>query len=187
MPPSAALTFRAVGAVPAPLLHDVLTGVSRRTTIPCSAAPPDREFDSPSANVPSVDGRDQWDADQLLAALELSAAAAGEGTIVVGLSARDMGSRIFTHFFGRARLGGRAVVVSLARLAPTFYGLAADAELTARRGALEVLHELGHIHGLRHCHRPDCLMHLAHNVEAIDQRGPAFCADCAAQLPPGMR
>ena len=182
MPPATALAFRAVGAVPAPLLRDVLARVSRRTTIPCSVAPP-----APELDVPAVDGRDQWDADLLLAALERSAAAADDGTIVVGLAARDMGSRIFTHFFGRARLGGRAVVVSLARLAPTFYGLAPDADLTARRGALEVLHELGHVHGLRHCNRPDCLMRLAHNVEAIDQRGPAFCADCTAQLPAGMR
>lgn len=182
MSATSALAFRAIGAVPGPLLHDVLTRVSRRTTIPCSVAPRDGDLVAPE-----VEGRDQWDADGLLAALEDRAAAAAPGTVLVGLSARDMGSRIFTHFFGRARVGGRAVVVSLARLAPTFYGLAPDPDVTARRGALEVLHELGHVHGLHHCDLPTCLMRLAHNVEAIDLRGPEFCAACELRLPPGMR
>ncbi|MCE9635519.1 MAG: archaemetzincin [Planctomycetes bacterium] len=188
MSPSAlspsALAFRAVGAIAQPLLRDVVTRVSRMVGLPCRALALDDEV-----RTASVVGRKQWDADRLLAELEMRAEAlavppiGAPGTVLVGLAAEDMGNAIFTHFFGRARIGGGAVVVSVARLSPTFYGMPDDPDLTARRASLEVLHELAHVAGLRHCTLPNCLMRLAHNVEAIDLRGGAFCAECASRLP----
>jgi archaemetzincin len=93
-----------------------------------------------------------------------------------------MGSPIFTHFFGRSRRGGHALVVSLARLTPAFYGLPADRALTLRRATFEIVHELGHVAGLGHCADPRCLMHFAPTVDGIDNRGTTFCGDCAAAL-----
>lgn len=180
----AALAFRAVGALSPSLLRDVVGRVSRLVGVPCRslASPPE----VPAADVP---GRNQWDADRLLADLEAVAAplaappAGAPGTVLVALAARDMGNPIFTHFFGRARVGGNAVVVSVARLSPTFYGMADDPDLTARRTSLEVLHELGHVAGLPHCTVQTCLMRVTRSVEAIDLRGGAFCAECASRLP----
>jgi archaemetzincin len=177
----AALAFRAVGALPQPLLRQVVARVSRLVGVPCRPLAADDEV----ATV-AVPGRDQWDADRLLAELETRAAAFDAGTVVVGLAAKDMGNPIFTHFFGRARVGGRAVLVSAARLTPEFYGLPQSDDVTARRAALEVLHELGHVVGLRHCALPTCLMRLAQTVEAIDGRGGEFCAPCAERLPPHL-
>ena len=48
--------------------------------------------------------------------------------MIVGVTSLDVGLPIFTFVFGRARQGGSAAVVSLARLEPAFYGLAPDAE-----------------------------------------------------------
>jgi archaemetzincin len=171
-----ALEFLAVGPVPPALVADVASRVSRAVSVPCrvaAAAPP---FD-----VAAIDGRDQIDADRLL--VDVERRAAGEGVVLAALVARDMANPIFTHFFGRARLGGRALIVSLARLSPAFYGGADDASLCARRAAIEVNHELGHVAGLRHCDDKRCLMHLAHTVDAIDVRGTTWCAACAARLP----
>lgn len=178
-----ALVFRAVGRVPDALLQDVAHRVSRDVGVPCRTGA--AVADAPGQRIADdVPGRDQWDADRLLLALESQQEA--DGAVLVALAARDMGNAVFTHFFGRARLGGRVVLVSLARLAPDFYGLPADAAATARRAAREVLHELGHVAALAHCPVPACLMRLARNVEAIDVRGGAFCPGCAARFPRGL-
>ncbi len=170
------LRFVAIGPVPDALLRDVVVRVSRALDLPCRIVPADGDV-----RPAPMDGRAQVDADRLLAEVERRATT--PGAVLVALAAADMGNPIFTHFFGRARLGGRAAVVSLARLSPAFYGLAADAGVSARRAALEVLHEFGHLAGLGHCADPACLMRLAHNVEAIDVRGTGFCDACASRLP----
>jgi archaemetzincin len=133
----------------------------------------------------TVPGRDQLDADRLLA--ELERLAGDEGGPLVGIAARDLAIPIFTFVFGRARLGGRAALISLERLRPEFHGAPADAALTTRRGTAEILHELGHVAGLAHCPDAACLMYFASSVERIDLRGLSFCDRCAAALPAALR
>ncbi len=174
------LRFVAIGTVPEPLLREIVSRVSRSVAVPCRVLP--RGVD---VRTVALSGRPQVDADRLLE--EVEGRAGGDGAVLVALASHDMGNPIFTHFFGRSRLAGRAAVVSLARLTPAFYGLPDDAAVSARRATLEVLHELGHVAGLRHCDARECLMRLAHNVEAIDLRGPAFCDACAARLPRELR
>ncbi len=132
-----------------------------------------------------VPGRDQLDADRLLAALERLAGE--DGGPLVGIAGRDLAIPIFTFVFGRARLGGRAALVSLERLRPEFHGAPPDPALTTRRVIAEILHELGHVAGLAHCPDAGCLMYFASSVERIDLRGLSFCASCAAALPPALR
>jgi archaemetzincin len=124
--------------------------------------------------------RDQLDADALLRELE---ALAPDDAVLLGLTPLDLGIPIFTFVFGRARQGGKAALVSLARLEPGFYGLAADPEKAARRAVNEMLHELGHVASLRHCENAACLMSFAASVDRVDVRGSAFCESCAARLP----
>ena len=159
------------------LAADIVAHVSRRLLVPCRLDP------APWQNHPvRLGGREQVDADRLLASLESSA----PGTIQVGLTGLDIGLAIFTFVFGRAMRGGHAAVVSLARLAPERYGLAADADVLMRRAVTEILHELGHVAGLGHCDDFSCIMHFAPKVEAIDVRGTGFCAGCAAMLPENL-
>jgi archaemetzincin len=132
-----------------------------------------------------IPGRDQIDADRLLA--ELERLAGEDGGPVVGIAGRDLAIPIFTFVFGRARLGGRAALVSLERLRPEFHGEPPDSSLTTRRLIAEILHELGHVAGLPHCPDASCLMYFASSVERIDLRGLAFCANCAPALPPALR
>lgn len=174
------LRFVHVGAVTPALLADVVARVSRSVAVPCRIVDPGAPL-----RLADLSGRGQIDADKLLAQVE--ARADMQGAVLAALCAHDMGNPVFTHFFGRARLGGSGLVVSLARLTPAYYGLPQDEALLARRAALEVVHELGHVAGLRHCRDGACLMSLARNVEAIDQRGASFCAVCAAAMPREMQ
>jgi archaemetzincin len=152
--------------------------LSRLVDAPCRVA------EAALAHAPMLPGRDQGDADALLAALEAHPA---EDAVLLGVTAQDLAIPIFTFVFGRARSGGRAAVVSLARLDPAFYGLPADEDELLRRTVLEALHELGHVARLPHCDQPECLMRFAGSVEKADLRGAEFCAACASRLPGWMR
>ncbi len=129
-------------------------------------------------------GRDQLDADALLARLETLPAR--KHVVRVGVTALDLAIPIFTFVFGRARAGG-AALVSLARLDPRFYGFPVDGALLARRAAAEMVHELGHVAGLAHCTETLCVMRFAASVDQVDVRGDSFCPSCAQLLPAWLR
>ena len=163
--------------LPVGLAEAIAARLSRRLRAACRVV--DGEASPPvDARLPE---RNQLDADALLS--WLAARANGGSAVLVGLTARDIAIPVFTFVFGRARLGSRAVLVSLARLDPAFYGLPAELALTIRRAADEILHELGHAASLRHCRDASCLMAFAGSVEKVDARGSAFCERCRERLP----
>ncbi|MGE5233796.1 MAG: archemetzincin [Acidobacteriota bacterium] len=170
-----------VGFLPLP---DLALGSAARLVAEASAhlAVPCRLLTTPRLVSATIPGRDQIDADRLL--LEVEALAQPAGPALVAVTSRDVAIPIFTFVFGRARVGGRAAVVSLARLQPEFYGLPADPGLALRRAVAEVLHELGHVGGLGHCNDYQCLMHFSNSVEAVDQRGLEYCRECRRALGP---
>jgi archaemetzincin len=157
----------------------VAARVSGRLALPCRLDPA-----PPCGALPRLEVRDQVDADAALGVLAARPRSPAE--VLVGVTGLDMGSPLFTHFFGRAEVGARVALVSLARLEPAFHGLPDEPARALRRAEAEVLHEVGHAVGLRHCERWDCLMHFAATVEALDLRGRAYCPACAAGLPSGL-
>jgi len=171
------LRFMALGEISRDLLDRLVAEVSRHVAAPCRIVPGPSDVELRGR---LLDGRSQIDGDHLLQALE--GAVAGPG-LVVGVTGRDLGRKVFRFIFGLARAGGPAVLVSTARLDPTLYGLPTDPALIARRACAEVMHELGHAFGAGHCRRADCLMHFSPEVESIDLRGVAFCGACARELP----
>jgi archaemetzincin len=178
-----AIQLAAVGGLGHEFLEELAGRLSRRVPVPCRIAPAGHGLaDGGRERLP---GRDQTDADRLLASLE--ARAAGSEAALVGVTDLDLGIPVFTFVFGRARESGRAAVVSVARLDPAFYGLPPDGDLRAQRTVLEILHELGHVAGLRHCRHHACLMRFAGSVAAVDVRGSAFCSGCSERLPRWLR
>jgi archaemetzincin len=169
----------ALGPLDHELAEELAARLSRRVSAPCRVV--GRRMPEP-ARLP---GRDQVDADALLADLEARPTA--EDAVLVGLTTLDVGLPIFTFVFGRARQGARAVIVSVARLDPGFYGLPADRDLLARRATDEILHELGHAAALPHCRDASCLMSFAGSVERVDVRGSTFCDRCRDRLPGWLR
>jgi archaemetzincin len=83
-----------------------------------------------------------------------------------------------TFVFGRAQLGGRVALLSLARLRPEFHGAPPDLGVLTRRACTEALHEVGHLLGLAHCADKRCAMSFSVNVPNIDAKRPELCVDC---------
>jgi archaemetzincin len=125
--------------------------------------------------------RKQYDAGVLLS--ELSRCTAREGRVVF-IIREDMFSAPMNFVFGFAR--GDSAIVSTARLDPRFYGPVGDlgqaGALFKERVLKEVLHELGHLHGLPHCEDAKCTMVFSESIEGVDRKGADFCPGCRAAL-----
>lgn len=100
------------------------------------------------------------------------------GEKVLGVAEVDLFIPILTFVFGEAQLGGRAALLSIARLRQTFYGLPEEPERLYHRVEKEALHELGHTLGLVHCPDYGCVMHFSNSVEEVDLKGERFCGTC---------
>jgi len=91
-----AIHLAAVGALGHEFLEELAGRLSRRVPVPCRIRHAVAEVDRQR-----LPGRDQADADRLLASLEAGAAAAEAA--VVGVTDLDLGIPVFTFVFGRAR------------------------------------------------------------------------------------
>jgi len=98
---------------------------------------------------------------------------------VLGVTDVDLFIPILTFVFGEAQLGGRAAVVSTARLSEP---VPMDRRVLWERLAKEAVHELGHALGLTHCSRPECAMSRSSGLRDVDRKGGQLCADCQALL-----
>jgi archaemetzincin len=162
-----------VGELPKGTLEALAARLSQKVELACHVGLP------PGLPLARIPGREQLDANTLLAALEAQVT----DRLLVGVAAGDIAIPVFTFVFGLARQGGRACVVSLARADPSFYGLPADLILRDERVVAEIRHELGHLATLEHCPDRGCLMSFAGSIERADARGAEFCPACRARLP----
>ncbi|MDW8130713.1 MAG: hypothetical protein RMI94_09215 [Bryobacterales bacterium] len=152
----------AVGDFPETLLAEL----SRRSGLPRMPG----RFDPAPAWDPA---RGQCDSTRLILALR-----ARYALPVVGATTLDLFIPVFSFVFGEAELGGRAAVFSIHRLREEFYGLPPDPGRLVERALRELLHELGHMAGLVHCHEAACVMRPSHSVEQVDARMDDYCESC---------
>lgn len=95
------------------------------------------------------------------------------------LTEADIFIPMLSFVYGQAQLDGPAAVVSFARLRQEFYSLPPNRPLFLVRVRKEALHEIGHTFGLTHCHDTRCTMTLSTNIQQLDFKQAAFCADCS--------
>ena len=115
--------------------------------------------------------RGQYDSGRFL---ELAEHARGEK--VLGITSVDMFAPGLNFVFGRAVLGGKGCVISIARLRHS------DSEVYASRVIKEAVHELGHTFGLDHCSNPRCVMFFSDSISDTDGKGDRFCDRCRDNL-----
>ena len=105
-----------------------------------------------------------------------------ESSKVVGLFNVDLFIPILTYIFGQAQLGGRSGIASMYRLSNERYGIKNNDTVLLDRFKKEVIHELGHMYGLIHCHTSTCVMRSSTYVEDIDQKEEQLCGKCREKL-----
>ncbi len=98
--------------------------------------------------------------------------------LVLGVIDADIFARGANFIFGQADTLVKKAVISLARLHPEYYGATPDSGLLQKRTLTEAVHELGHLNGLGHCPRPDCVMHFSQSIQDTDAKGWHFCPGC---------
>ena len=106
----------------------------------------------------------------------LAAAEEGTGEKVLGVTDEDLFAEGLNFVFGRAILGGRACVISTARLAED------DPVVFRSRMVKEAVHELGHTFGLGHCQDRRCVMRFSNSILDTDKKGTWFCGSCRTML-----
>jgi archaemetzincin len=112
---------------------------------------------------------------------KLSSAAPPWALKVLALVREDLFIPILTHVFGEAQMGGKAAIVSTARLYDKLT-LPRHQDTFIQRTIKEVLHELGHTFNLRHCRDHSCIMHYSNSVTDVDRRSDALCRYCEILL-----
>lgn len=126
--------------------------------------------------------RRQYLASLFLTALcELPAEATGESKLLA-VTTLDLYVPELNFVFGQAQRGGRAAVVSVARLDPRFFGAPADEALLRHRLKKEAVHEVGHCLGLTHCPDRTCVMYFSNSLADTDHKQALPCADCRQRL-----
>lgn len=103
--------------------------------------------------------------------------------LVMGVTESDVTVPAYSFVFGYAIPLERRAIVSLSRLQdePTRHD-AAGQVLLIQRATKEILHEAGHLLGLRHCPDPECVMHYSQTLQDTDIKSERFCARCAREL-----
>ncbi|HVO73123.1 MAG TPA: archaemetzincin, partial [Ignavibacteriaceae bacterium] len=124
-------------------------------------------------------GRGQYYSTQIIsAAAELTKELQGK---ILLLTELDLCIPVLTFVFGEAQLNGKHSIVSVCRLHEEFYSEESNEKLLMERIKKEVLHELGHNFGLKHCTDWDCVMHSSPGIEEVDIKGGNFCKSCISK------
>jgi archaemetzincin len=101
---------------------------------------------------------------------------------VVGIADVDLYAPRLNFVFGEADVLSGIAVVSLCRLKQEYYGLPPDKALFIKRATKEIVHELGHSFGLRHCPDAKCIMHFSNSLADTDYKEVNFCNKCCPRL-----
>lgn len=126
------------------------------------------------------ESREQYKAEVFIEAL--SKKKKEEHFIYIGIADVDMYVEGLNFVFGLAVPFKGVAVVSTYRLNPVRYGESPNRALFVQRVLKEVLHEVGHIFGLRHCDDSHCVMHFSNTLMDTDIKGPSFCKRCRERL-----
>ena len=103
---------------------------------------------------------------------------------IVGIADVDLYVPRLNFVFGEADIASGTAIISLYRLRQEYYGLAPDEALFLERATKEIVHELGHTFGLKHCSNNKCVMHFSNSLADTDLKEVHFCSKCRPKIIP---
>ncbi len=106
---------------------------------------------------------------------------------VLGIMDKDICNPIITYVFGEAYMGGRAAVMSSARLSTSPSGEPVSREQFLDRVVKVALHEIGHTVNIPHCHTGRCGMRASNNLVELDDKLNYLCDYCEIFLADSLR
>ncbi len=133
---------------------------------------------------PILRPRDAYDAQrrQLRAEVLIERARSRAERPILAVTDADCYAGDLNFVFGMADVGEEVAFVSLHRLR-----VGATVDLFRRRVAKEIIHELGHALGLRHCRDSRCVMHFSNSLAQTDAKSEQVCRACLRRLTSSMR
>lgn len=176
--PAARIVLHPFGRFP-PLLTDAIVGVLQdrfrlKSAVGEALPYPDEAYS---------DRRGQFRSTEFL--FDLDRRFAADRDFHIGITDVDLYVPELNFVFGEASPSGRAAVFSIARLRDEGEN-ELPSEMRSRmliwRAATEAVHEMGHLLGLRHCSRPDCVMWFSNTLQETDRKGSQFCVDHQREL-----
>lgn len=118
--------------------------------------------------------RDQYKAERILDQLR-------DRGVIVAITDKDIYAGDLNYVFGETEYRGPGVV-SIKRLKPEFYDGKSDSGLLMERLVKEVVHEVGHCFGLKHCEDPECAMKYSNSIKAVDRKERGYCDECQVKI-----
>lgn len=101
---------------------------------------------------------------------------------ILGITTEDLYAEDLNFIFGQAQSPGDIAIVSIHRLDPLFYRQPPDKKLLIERAVKEVIHEIGHTFGLKHCQNSSCVMSFSNTIFDVDKKTKDLCEVCKLQL-----
>ena len=135
-------------------------------------------FLGPSARLPSNlvnTYRNQYYGERVLA--WVSEVFGGRGDVILGIVEGDAYVEGLNFIFGLSSPTLRTALIFTSRLK-----IFAGEGLLQERVLKEVMHELGHVFGLRHCPNSRCVMSFSNSVIDVDRKSWRYCVNCFTKL-----
>jgi archaemetzincin len=105
-----------------------------------------------------------------------------DGVCLLGVTMQDLYPEpSWNYVFGQASLERRIGVYSLVRFFPAFWGetwSAAAERKGLKRSLATLVHETGHLFGVRHCQKYECVMNGSISLDESDRRPIHLCPEC---------
>ena len=115
--------------------------------------------------------RHQFDAMRIIE--HITSICTNEENLTLGIVDKDIYAHGMNFIFGLADPLSKTAIVSSYRL---------SGEKKNERISKEVVHEVGHLLGLSHCHEKSCVMYFSNTIDDTDRKHQRLCSTCRSKL-----
>ncbi|MBI2251564.1 MAG: archaemetzincin family Zn-dependent metalloprotease [Armatimonadetes bacterium] len=105
-----------------------------------------------------------------------------DAKFLLGITAVDLFVPKLNFVYGYSDFISKISLISTFRLNPEFYGETACEDRFFIRILGEIIHELGHLFGIKHCFNNKCAMYFSNSIYDLDNKNTFLCDECERKL-----